>query len=776
MWCDMRKIFFCISAFVCLLLAAGCSKGKEETPTAAPRAADNRSVADDSRAANQYTLTYTAGDHGTIDGASTQTVNQGGAGSAVTAVPAAGYHFVSWSDGLTSAGRTDTDVTSDLAVTASFAIDRHTLTYTAGDHGTIDGARAQTVKHGGSGSAVTAVPAAGYHFVSWSDGAATARRNDAGVTSDLTVTATFALNQYTLVYTAGDHGTIDGASPQTVNHGEAGSSVAAVADKGYHFVSWSDGVDTAIRTDKNVTGDISVSASFEVNTYTVGGTVAGLAEGTKVVLQNNGGDNLTVNGNGSFTFATALPDGRPYAATVLTQPTSPNQTCTVTKGAGKIAGANIAEVSVNCIFNTYAIGGKVVGLPGGNQLVLQNNKGDDLVVSANGEFTFAKALNDGSAYEVTIQNQQLKPKWFCGVENGKGKLVGRDVNNVDIACFPEAELQAMAGLGKIDLKWNSHDFKGAVFTLCRAQEEILAGDFSRCTNLKGGGLETKVRSPHTLSRLAYDVPYWVQLEVKHPGGRRTYSAVVTATPFSGLNDTGIDWCADNETNRSIEGPRESNAAGCKAVAGSHPGQDAQQGRDMAARNRKLDKLGSGVAGFDFTKVCMNGEVAGEGKCPPNPTPGNGNDNWACTIDNVTGLTWEVKTSDGLRSQSNTYTWFNPDGAVNGGVPGVQNGGRCTGSGCDTHAYVQAVNTKGLCGGRDWRLPTRKELLSIVNNGRFSPAIDSRNFPNTQTSSYWSASTYADQAKAAWQVNFKYGEVAPGDKDQGANVRLVRRAR
>jgi hypothetical protein len=300
--------------------------------------------------------------------------------------------------------------------------------------------------------------------------------------------------------------------------------------------------------------------------------------------------------------------------------------------------------------------------------------------------------------------------------------------------------------------------------------------FGRCRDLKGGVLEMKVRSPHTLSKLAYDVPYWLLLEVQHAGGRRTYSEVVTATPFSGLNDTGIDWCADNGTNRNVEGTRDDKTAGCKAIAATHPAQDAQRGRDAAARARKLSKSGSGSSGFDFTKMCMSGEVAGEGKCPPNPTPGNGANNWACTLDNVTGLIWEMKATDGLRSQSNTYTWYNPDGTVNGGAPGVQNGGRCTGSRCDTHAFVQAVNANGLCGAGDWRLPSRRELLTIVDNGRFNPAVDTGHFPDASGSNYWTASTYADLVGSAWQVYFKYGEVSPSDKGQSNQVRLVRKAR
>ena len=50
----------------------------------------------------------------------------------MTATPDAGYHFVSWSDGVLTAARTDTNVTANITVTANFAINTYTLTYTAG--------------------------------------------------------------------------------------------------------------------------------------------------------------------------------------------------------------------------------------------------------------------------------------------------------------------------------------------------------------------------------------------------------------------------------------------------------------------------------------------------------------------------------------------------------------------------------------------------------------------------------------------------------------------
>ncbi len=70
---------------------------------------------------------------------------------------------------------------------------------------------------------------------------------------------------HTLTYTAGVHGSITGTSSQTVNDGDDGTAVTAVADTGYHFLSWSDASTTNPRTDTNVTGDVTVTANFEID-------------------------------------------------------------------------------------------------------------------------------------------------------------------------------------------------------------------------------------------------------------------------------------------------------------------------------------------------------------------------------------------------------------------------------------------------------------------------------------------------------------------------------
>jgi hypothetical protein len=213
-------------------------------------------------APNVYTLTYTAGAGGSIVGPSPQSVTAGGSGAQVTATPSVGYHFVAWSDGAIAVARTDTGVVNDLTVSASFAANTYQLKYSAGTGGTISGTASQTVNHSGSGTAVTAVPGVGHHFVSWSDGKTTPARTDAGVTANATYTAVFALDTYHLHYTAGAGGTISGTASQTISYGSSGTAVTAVPNAGSHFVAWDDGLATPTRTDSGA--GLSVAAVFAV--------------------------------------------------------------------------------------------------------------------------------------------------------------------------------------------------------------------------------------------------------------------------------------------------------------------------------------------------------------------------------------------------------------------------------------------------------------------------------------------------------------------------------
>jgi trimeric autotransporter adhesin len=176
----------------------------------------------------------------------------------------------------------------------------------------------------------------------------------------------------------------------------------------------------------------SVTVTCSTGSFSVGGSVSGLS-GSGLVLRNNGGDDLEIASNGSFTFATELASGSPFEVTVATQPTRPSQTCTVADASGTIGGGDVRTVKVSCATNTYTVRGTVSGLQRGG-LVLQNNGGDDVGVETDGGFAFATQIPSGSAYSVTVKTHPSSPPQSCSVQNGSGTVADRDIDNIVITC------------------------------------------------------------------------------------------------------------------------------------------------------------------------------------------------------------------------------------------------------------------------------------------------------------------------------------------------------
>ena len=184
------------------------------------------------------------------------------------------YHFVNWSgdvgtvDGITNS-ITSLSMEGNYSIIANFAIDIQSVNYSAGPHGSVNGSWPEIINCGNNSSWVLATPNVCYHFVNWSDGKTNNPRQDTSVSSNISVTAYFGINTYTLTYTSGVNGSIVGTSPQTVNCSANGSLVTAIPDPCYHFVNWSDGLATTSRTDLNVTANHTYTANFAINTYTL---------------------------------------------------------------------------------------------------------------------------------------------------------------------------------------------------------------------------------------------------------------------------------------------------------------------------------------------------------------------------------------------------------------------------------------------------------------------------------------------------------------------------
>ena len=224
-----------------------------------------------------YTVTVNVNDAamGHVDGVPTAAVDSGAVVN-LTAVPESGYHFVSWSNGLTTAAISIT-VTSDTTVTATFEANpanTYTVAVSVNDAamGHVDGIPTEPVT-AGTVVNLTAVADAGYHFVDWSNGLTTAAISIT-VTSDTTLVANFEADPVeptyytvTVVYDA-TMGPVDGIPTEPVTSDEE-ITLTARANEGYVFKGWVIGTDTMSTESTyifNATADVTIEAVFAAKT------------------------------------------------------------------------------------------------------------------------------------------------------------------------------------------------------------------------------------------------------------------------------------------------------------------------------------------------------------------------------------------------------------------------------------------------------------------------------------------------------------------------------
>ena len=105
------------------------------------------------------------------------------------------------------------------------------------------------------------------------------------------------------------------------------------------------------------------------------------------------------------------------------------------------------------------------------------------------------------------------------------------------------------------------------------------------------------------------------------------------------------------------------------------------------------------------------------------------------------------------------------------------GSTCTGSATSSHTWAQALtlgSTASFAGHADWRLPSLKELRSLVEECRSNPSINDAIFPATPSSYFWSGSPHASYSDYAWDVYFNNGYSGYYSRSYNDySVRLVR---
>ena len=245
---------------------------------------------------NLYKVSVIAGDGGTVSGSGSY---EFGTQQTITATPATGYSFDSWSDHKEDsetpkpkarAATTDNAIKRVITITAenksyiaAFKKNQYIITVKAGEGGTATGGGTFDF---GTDHTITATAKDGHKFEKWSDNNSEPSRSVRVEASDATYTAEFTSNKYEIKLVAGDGGTVTGAG--SYNFGTE-QTITATPKAGYNFVKWDDGDTNATRKVRIEAKDVTYTATFATNKYAV------------TVKAGEGG---TVSGAGSYDFGT----------------------------------------------------------------------------------------------------------------------------------------------------------------------------------------------------------------------------------------------------------------------------------------------------------------------------------------------------------------------------------------------------------------------------------------------------------------------------------------
>jgi len=346
---------------------------------------------------NPSTITATAGANGSISPSGVVTVNCGSA-QTFTITPNPGYTV---QDILVDGGSvgvvtsyTFTNVTSNHTISATFAINTYTITASAGAGGSISPSGAVGVNYGAN-QTFTITPNAGYHvadvLVDGSSVGAVTSYIFTNVTADHTISATFAINTYTIEASAGANGSISPSGAVGVNYG-SNQTFTITPNAGYHVADvLVDGISVGAVTSytfTNVTSKHTISVTFVINTYTITASAGanGSTSPSGSVGVNHGANQIfTITPNPGHHVADVLVDGHSVGA--VTSYTFTNVTTNHT-------------ISATFAINTYTITGSA-GANGSisptGAVAVNHGANQSFTITPNPCYHVADVLVDGSS-------------------------------------------------------------------------------------------------------------------------------------------------------------------------------------------------------------------------------------------------------------------------------------------------------------------------------------------------------------------------------------------
>jgi hypothetical protein len=373
---------------------------------------------------------------------------------------------------------------------------------------------------------------------------------------------------------------------------------------------------TCVTTPSSLTASawLPVGVAFVATEYTVGGTLSGI-QGTGLVLQNNLGDPLSLNADGSFAFSTPLPPGAAYSVTVLTQPSSPAQTCSVSNGSGSVGSANVITVAVTCASPPGAptIGTATAGnaqatvsftaptSDGGSPITsytATSSPGGLIATGASSPLTVT-GLSNGTAYTFTVTATNAA---------GTGSASSAS-NSVTPATVPGAPTigSAVGGNAQATVNFTAPASNGgATITSYRA------------TSSPGGFTVTGASSPLTVTGLSNGTPYTFRVTATNSAGTGSASAasnsVTPATvPGAPFNLNAMTGSSGGTVNVFFSTPSNGGSAITSYTATSSPG-----GLTQSAATPPILVTGlTGGTSYTFTVTATNSVGTGPASSPSN---------------------------------------------------------------------------------------------------------------------------------------------------------------
>ncbi|MEM9533667.1 MAG: hypothetical protein AAGA23_22285, partial [Pseudomonadota bacterium] len=219
--------------------------------------------------------------------------------------------------------------------------------------------------------------------------------------------------------------------------------------------------------------DVTVAVECVLATFAIGGTVSGLA-GSDLSLRLNGQSDLAINSNGSYAFASQIPDQQSYSVAVDDQPTGPDQICSVSNASGTVSGATVSNVDVDC--QTIAD--------------LSITKDDGVAFFTPGEpLTYLILVRNESASTDVVGAQVLD-------------AVPGDLTGASWICTPGSGAACTAsGTGSINETLDLNAGASAVFALTASTAPTFSGIVENSAEVR---LPAGLQDPNTANNLAVD--------------------------------------------------------------------------------------------------------------------------------------------------------------------------------------------------------------------------------------------------------------------------------